>query len=72
MLAITVAVRIDVYGMIYCSLLGLLLVVSRRVMAPVWLCVIVVHGLLLAVQYAMLLGVPAGACFSPGGSRGTD
>lgn len=72
MLAIAVAVRIDVYGMFYCSVLGLLLLVPRGVMAPVWLSVVVVHGLLLVLQYALLLGVPPGACFSPGGSRGTE
>ena len=42
----------------------------RRIMAPIWLLYTVIHGLLLILQYSMLLGVPPGACFYPGGERG--
>ena len=71
MLAITVAVRIDLYGIFYCAVLGVLLLLPRRVMALVWLLYTPLHGLLLILQYSMLLGVPQGVCFYPGGSRGT-
>ena len=70
MMAIAVAVRIDVYGVFYCVVLGILLVFPRGLMAPLWLLYLVVHGLLLLLQYSMLLGVPPGACFYPGGERG--
>ena len=69
-MAISVAVRIDVYGVFYCIVVGVLLVFPRRLMAPLWLFYVVVHGLLLLLQYSMLLGVPPGACFYPGGRRG--
>ena len=70
MLAITVAVRIDVYGIFYALILGLLLFTPRRVLAPIWFCYLLIHGLLLLVQYSMLLGAPYGACVGPGGKRG--
>ena len=70
MLAITVAVRIDVYGVFYALILGLLLFFPRRFLAPVWFCYLTVHGLLLLVQYFLLLGVPYGACVGPGGDTG--
>ena len=70
MLAIAVAVRIDVYGIFYALILGLLLFFPRRFLAPVWLCYLTVHGLLLLVQYFLLLGLPYGACVGPGGDTG--
>ena len=71
MLAIAVTIRIDVYGMIYCAILGLLLLVPRRILAPLWLFLVFLQGLLLLLQYAMLLGVPPGVCFSKNGDKGT-
>ena len=69
-MAISVAVRVDVYGVFYCLVLGVFLVFPRGLMAPLWLFYLVVHGQLLMLQYSMLLGVPPGACFYPGGQRG--
>lgn len=74
MLAIAVAIRIDVYGIFYALVLGLLMVVPRRprkVLLVLWTSYLVLHGLLLGVQYAFLLGVPQGVCLSPGTNRGT-
>ena len=70
MLAIAVTIRIDVYGMLYCAILGLLLLVPRRILAPLWLFLMFVQGLLLLFQYAMLLGVPPGVCFSKNADKG--
>ena len=70
MLAITVAVRIDVYGMIYALALGSLLIIPKRILPPVWLIYLIVHGALLLLQYSFLLGVPHGACYSPDSDRG--
>ena len=64
------AVRIDIYGVFYCAILGMLLLTPRRIMAFVWLPYTVLHGMLLLLQYSMLLGVPPGACFYPDGNRG--
>ncbi|KAL5500796.1 hypothetical protein EMCRGX_G012401 [Ephydatia muelleri] len=72
MLAIAVAIRIDVYGIFYALVLGLLMVVPRRprkVLLVLWTSYLVLHGLLLGVQYAFLLGVPQGVCLSPGTNR---
>ena len=74
MLAIAVAIRIDVYGIFYALVLGLLMVVPRRphkILFLLWTSYLVLHGLLLGFQYAFLLGVPQGVCLSPGTSRGT-
>ena len=70
MMAITVAVRIDAYGMFYSAVLGVMLLLPRRVMAVMWLLYTALHGLLLILQYFMLLGVPPGVCFYPDGHRG--
>ena len=69
MLAITVAVRIDVYGVIYGLALGLLLFTPRRILAPVWLVYLLVHGILLLAQYFFLLGAPPGLCFTSNDSE---
>lgn len=69
MVAIAVAVRIDAYGMFYCLVLGVMLVLPRGLMVPMWLLYTTVHGLLLILQYSMLLGVPPGLCFSPIGDK---
>ena len=66
MLAITVAVRIDVYGVYYALVLGVLLLVPRRLLAPVWLVCLALHGVLLLAQYWFLLGLPPGFCFNRG------
>eukprot|EP00731_Ephydatia_muelleri_P031347 Em0022g861a len=73
MLAIAVAVRIDIYGIFYAMVLGLLMLVPRppsKVHLVLWTFYLVLHGLLLVVQYAFLLGVPKGGCLYPGTERG--
>ena len=73
MLAIAVAVRIDIYGIFYAMVLGLLMLVPRppsKVHLVLWTFYLVLHGLLLVVQYAFLLGVPKGVCLYPGTERG--
>ena len=62
MLAINVAVRDDVYGVIYAVALGLLLAVPRRRLRPVWSVYLLVHGSLLMLQYLLVLNTPYGAC----------
>jgi hypothetical protein len=69
MLAIAVVVRIDAYGMLYSVVLGVMILLPRRLIRPPWLLLIVIHGLLLILQYSMLLGVPPGLCFYPDGNR---
>ncbi len=64
MLSITVAVRIDVYGVVYALLLGILLFLPRPILPPVWLLYLFLHGVLLLVQYFFLLGAPAGICYT--------
>ena len=62
MLAITVAVRVDVYGVLYAVSLGILLLVprsARKVLLVMWVGYLVVHGALLIVQYFFLLGIPS-------------
>ena len=61
MLAITVAVRVDVYGVFYTCALGIFLLVPRgsgKVWVMVWVAYMVVHGCLLIIQYFFLLGIP--------------
>ncbi len=70
MLSITVAVRIDVYGVVYAVLLGILLVLPRPILPPVWLLYLFLHGVLLLVQYFFLLGAPAGICYTHANSTG--
>lgn len=59
MLSVTVAVRNDLYGVVYAFLLGVLLLAPRRtLLRPVWLLAVVLQGLLILWQYALLLGLP--------------
>ncbi|KAL5467228.1 hypothetical protein EMCRGX_G031428 [Ephydatia muelleri] len=81
MLAVAVAVRVDVYGVLYALVLGVLMLVLgvsmmlrhrsvvvprplQRVLFVFWCSYLLVHGVLLGVQYALLLGVPLGTCAS--------
>ena len=64
MLAITVAVRIDVYGVGYGVILGLLLLIPRPILGPVWFLYMFFHGLLLLSQYFFLLGAPPDICYT--------
>lgn len=63
-LAITVAVRVDVYGVFYALALGLILLVPRRFLFPVWVVYLILHGALLIVQYFFLMGIPSGYCLT--------
>ena len=72
MLAITVAVRIDVYGVIYVVVLGLLFLVPRKILRPIWFVCLPVHGVLLAVQYLFLLGAPPSVCYNKPHTTGTS
>ena len=47
MLAINVAVRVDVYGVVYAILLGLLLLISWKRLWPAWVGYVLLHGCLL-------------------------
>lgn len=69
MLAIAVVVRIDAYGVFYCIVLGMMILLPPMLIRPLWLLFIIVHGILLILQYSMLLGVPPGLCFNPNGNR---
>lgn len=70
MLAITIAVRIDVYGVIYAVVLGVLFLVPRSILPPIWLVYLPLHGVLLAIQYFFLLGAPPTLCYNIPGSTG--
>ena len=62
MLAINVAVRIDVYGVVYAIALGILLITPHRRLRLVWSVYLLVHGSLLIIQYLLVLNTPYGAC----------
>lgn len=62
MFAIAVAVRTDVFGILYAIALGIFLLMPKKKLRLVWLLYLVIHGCLLLIQYAMLVGVPYGAC----------
>lgn len=70
MLAITVAIRIDVYGVIYAVVLGVLFITPRFILRPIWLIYLPLHGVLLAVQYFFLLGAPPSVCYNKPGTTG--
>ena len=56
--AILVAARIDVYGIFYAIILGLMLLVPRTLLPPVWVLFLILHGLSLMLQYVFLMGLP--------------
>ena len=62
MFAIAVAVRTDVFGVLYAIALGIFLLTPHKALRPVWLLYLVIHACLLLIQYAMLVGAPHGAC----------
>ena len=62
MLAVTAAIRDDIYAVVFVLLLGLLLVVPRRALRPLWLPVMLIQGLLLLWQYSLTLGLPPLLC----------
>ena len=62
MFAIAIAVRTDVFGVLYAIALGIFLLTPHKALRPVWLLYLVIHACLLLIQYAMLVGVPYGAC----------
>lgn len=68
MLAITVAVRVDVYGVVYTIALAFLLLVPRKLVCPAWLFYLILHGLLLVFQYIFLLGAPPEICLTTTGT----
>lgn len=64
MFAIAVTVRTDLFGILYAVALGVFLLTPRKVLRPVWLLYLIIHGSLLLIQYAMLVSVPYGACIN--------
>lgn len=71
MFAIAVTVRTDIFGILYAVALGVFLLTPHKPLRPVWLLYLVIHGCLLLIQYAMLVGVPYGACIDDQGDRRT-
>jgi len=62
MIAIAVAVRTDIFGVLYAIALGVFLLTPQSKLRVVWALYVVIHGCLLLIQYAMLVNVPYGAC----------
>ena len=62
MFAIAIAVRTDMFGVLYAIALGIFLLTPQKALRSVWLLYLVIHGCLLLIQYAMLVNVPYGAC----------
>ena len=62
MIAIAVAVRTDIFGVLYAIVLGVFLLAPRKILKVAWIPYVMVHGCLLLIQYAMLVNVPYGAC----------
>ena len=62
MFAIAIAVRTDVFGVLYAFALGIFLLTPQKALRPVWLLYLVIHCCLLMIQYVMLVNVPYGAC----------
>ena len=73
MLAIVMATRNDIYTFIYGIILVICIIISylpKMAVTVVWPVVTYLVGLLIALQYGFLLGVPPGACFQPYRDRG--
>lgn len=64
MLAIAVAVRIDVYGVVYAIALGILFLIQRSLLPLVCFLYLLLHGILLVLQYFFLLGAPPSLCYN--------
>ena len=64
MFAIIVAIRDDIYAVVFVLILGLLLIVPGRVLRPLWFLVGILLAVLLLWQYALLLGLPPLFCGS--------
>ncbi|XP_065913837.1 piezo-type mechanosensitive ion channel component 1-like isoform X3 [Dysidea avara] len=62
MMAIAVAVRTDIFGVLYAIALGMFLLTPHSKLHVVWAPYVIIHGCLLLLQYAMLVNVPYGAC----------
>ena len=62
MLAVTAAIRDDIYAVVFVLLLGLLLVSPHRALRPLWLPVMLIQGVLLLWQYLLILGLPPFLC----------
>ena len=62
MTAVTVCIRMDVFGVLYVILLALMMLFSRRTSARIWWLYMLILAILLPVQYLMSLGFPAIAC----------
>ena len=63
-LVMFVAIRDDIYAVVFVLILGLLLIVPGRVLRPLWFPVGIVLAVLLLWRYALLLGLPPLFCGS--------
>ncbi|RUS88527.1 hypothetical protein EGW08_003703 [Elysia chlorotica] len=64
MTAITASVRCDGVALIYITIMGVLMVSSRRTVSRVWPIYKFLLAVFLAVQFLVCLGFPKGACIS--------
>ncbi|GFR91617.1 piezo-type mechanosensitive ion channel component [Elysia marginata] len=62
MTAITVSIRCDSIALIYITIMGILMVSSRRTVSRVWPIYKIFLAAILAVQFLVVLGFPKGAC----------
>ena len=57
------AVRLDAYGLLYCLILALLLVVSETHRRRLWPVVVIIVAICISVQYTLLVGAPPTLCY---------
>lgn len=63
-MVINMCSRLDVFAVVYGIILLVMFVLSRRTLAKIWGVYVVILGLLLPIQYLLVLGIPRGLCIS--------
>ncbi|XP_070575876.1 piezo-type mechanosensitive ion channel component 2-like isoform X5 [Ptychodera flava] len=64
MTVITICVRLDVYGVIYATWLGILMLLLRRITYLVWPVYMCFLSILFPILYLVCLGLPEGLCIA--------
>ncbi|GAU96230.1 hypothetical protein RvY_07704-3 [Ramazzottius varieornatus] len=63
-MVINMCTRLDVFAVVYGILLLIMFMLSRQALARIWGIYVVVLGLLLPIQYLLVLGIPRGLCIT--------
>ena len=62
MTAVTVCIRMDIFGVLYAVLLALVMLFSHRMSARIWWLYLLLLAILLPIQFLVSLGFPPLAC----------